>query len=74
MADSPSAVRTGTLAAGYVDTTADAQSLFYPSVRATTPSGTIGDPRGADGTRGERYLAAWVELLVAAYRAEKKRQ
>jgi creatinine amidohydrolase len=70
----PSAVRTGTLAAGYVDTTADAQSLFYPSVRDTTPSGTIGDPRGADGARGERYLAAWVELLVAAYRGEKKRQ
>jgi creatinine amidohydrolase len=70
----PSAVRTGALAAGYVDATADAQSLFYPSVRNTTPSGTIGDPRGATSARGERYLEAWVELLVAAYRDAKNRQ
>ena len=67
-------MRTGELAAGYVNATADAQSLFYPSVRDTAPTGTIGDPRGADARRGERYLEAWVELLVTAYRDEKNRQ
>jgi creatinine amidohydrolase len=74
LAQRPSVVRTDVLAAGYTDSTADPQSLFYPGVRDTTPSGTIGDPRGAAAARGERYLDAWVALLVAAYRDEKNRQ
>jgi creatinine amidohydrolase len=70
----PGAVRTDALTAGHVDPTADPQSLFYPRVRRTTSSGVIGDPRGAAAARGARYLEAWVDVLLAAYRDEKNRQ
>ena len=46
---------------------ADAQALFYPDLRANAPSGVVGDPRGADASRAEHYLAAWAGLLDAAY-------
>jgi len=69
----PDAVRASALVAGTaVAAGADAQALFYPSLRPHAPSGTVGDPRAADAARGERYLAAWVELLLAAYRSAKK--
>ena len=57
---------------GHVEPTADPQSLFYPDLRRTAPTGTVGDPRGASALRGMRYVAAWVDVLEAAS-AEKKR-
>jgi creatinine amidohydrolase len=68
----PAAVRTDALAAGHTTPTDDPQALFYPSLRPNAPNGTVGDPRAAAGERGERYLAAWVDVLEAAYRREKK--
>ena len=67
----PHAVRTARFAPGHVAPTADPQALFYPSLRAHAPDGTVGDPRGADAARGLRYLDAWVDVLVAAYRGAK---
>jgi mycofactocin precursor peptide peptidase len=64
----PDLVRTDALAAGWVEPTADPQSLFYPDLRRTAASGTVGDPRGASAARGERYLAVWVDALVEALR------
>lgn len=62
----PAAVRPGR-AAGRLAPTAGAQSLFYPSLRREAPDGTVGDPRAADAARGERYLAAWTDVLVDAW-------
>jgi creatinine amidohydrolase len=45
----------------------DAQALFYPSLRANAPNGTVGDPRPADAARGARYLEAWLEELVTCF-------
>ncbi|MGH7804454.1 MAG: creatininase family protein, partial [Candidatus Binatia bacterium] len=63
----PDAVREARLAAGFTEPTDDPQSLFYPSLREHAPNGVVGDPRGADAARGETYLEAWVDELVAAY-------
>jgi creatinine amidohydrolase len=68
----PAAVRRDALAPGVVDVGDDAQALFYPSLRARSPSGVVGDPRPAEGERAERYLGAWVDALVDCYRSEKK--
>src|SRR2546422_6706516 len=67
----PAEVRTATLAPGLLATASDAQALFYPSLREQSPSGIVGDPRSADAARGARYLEAWVDVLVDAYRREK---
>jgi creatinine amidohydrolase len=64
----PELVRTDALAAGYVTPAPDPQALFYPDLRRTSASGTVGDPRGATALRGARYLAVWVEELEAALR------
>jgi creatinine amidohydrolase len=69
----PGEVRAQAFAPGLAAPTADAQALFYPSLRPRAPSGTVGDPSGAAAARAEPYLTAWVELLVDAYRGEKKR-
>jgi creatinine amidohydrolase/Fe(II)-dependent formamide hydrolase-like protein len=66
------AVRRGRLERGFVEPTSDPQSLFHPSLRAHAPSGTVGDPTVADARRGERYLDAWVDLLLEAYSGEKR--
>lgn len=66
----PDLVRVDRFEAGLVGPHDDAQALFYPSLRASAPTGVVGDPRAARATRGERYLDGWVELLVAAYRRE----
>jgi GTP cyclohydrolase II len=68
----PELVRLEAAASGYVAPTADPQSLFYPDLRRTAPTGTVGDPRAASAVRGARYVAAWVDALEAAC-AEKKR-
>lgn len=62
----PELVRLDAVEPGYVEPTADPQSLFYPDLRRHAPNGTVGDPRGATALRGERYLAAWTEELVLA--------
>lgn len=67
----PASVRRDRLEPGLLEIPEDAQSLFYPSLRAAAPNGVVGDPRPASGARAERYLAAWISLLVEAYRAEK---
>ena len=65
----PLAVRRRSLRAGRLEPATSAQAIFYPSLRVHAPDGTVGDPRGADAERAERYLACWVDLLVDAYRA-----
>jgi len=65
----PALVRVETLEAGRLHPGTDAQHLFYPSLRDATPSGTLGDPRGASAQRAERYLDNWAELLEFAYGA-----
>ena len=68
LALAPGDVRTEELREGLTEPAADPQSLFYPSLRDRAPNGVVGDPRGADAARGERYLEAWVDRLAAAYR------
>ena len=68
----PEAVREEAVTQGHVAPVDDPQTLFYPSLATQAPSGTVGDPRGADAARGERYLDAWAALLVSTYRLEKK--
>jgi creatinine amidohydrolase/Fe(II)-dependent formamide hydrolase-like protein len=69
----PGALRRSAIAPGLLDTPADAQSIFYPDLRAHAPSGTVGDPRAASPDRAALYLDAWVDALVAAYEGAKKR-
>ncbi len=68
----PELVRTEAFAPGHVEPVRDAQSLFYPDLRRHAPNGTVGDPRTATALRGARYLAAWVDVLEAAFRDAKK--
>jgi creatinine amidohydrolase/Fe(II)-dependent formamide hydrolase-like protein len=63
----PSAVRWDRLAPGLLDVGPDPSAVFYPSLRAKSESGTVGDPRGADPARAEDYLATWVDWLVDVY-------
>ena len=42
-------------------------SHLFRELRKFAPSGTVGDPRGANAERGERYLRQWVSLLVDWY-------
>ena len=58
-------------APGLLDVGSDAQAIFYPSLRAHSPTGVVGDPRSATAARAESYLAAWVDALVDWYRREK---
>jgi creatinine amidohydrolase len=67
----PEAVRRDALAPGLVDAGADPQAVFYPSLRTHSASGVVGDPRPASAARAERYLAAWVDVLVDRYRGAK---
>src|SRR5262249_34578862 len=67
----PDAIRRGRLTPGFVEPTADPQSLFYPSLREHAPDGSVGDPTLAEALRGAAYLDLWVDLLVEAYRREK---
>jgi creatinine amidohydrolase len=69
----PAAVRREALAPGTRVDGPDAQTLFYPSLRPNAPSGTVGDPRGADARRGARYLEAWAQALVACFRGGDER-
>ena len=64
----PESVRRERLAEGRVDVPEPVADLFYPSLRAGAPNGTVGDPRGASGRAGAAYLDAWVDALVEAYR------
>ncbi len=68
LALAPGEVRTEEIREGLTEPTDDSQSLFYPSLRDRAPNGVVGDPRGADAARGERYLEAWVERLAEVYR------
>lgn len=48
----------------------DLSDVFYPDLRRQAADGTVGDPRGADAARAERYLEAWVDWLLDHYRRE----
>lgn len=65
----PETVRRDRLAPGRVEVPDDVSSLFYPSLRANAPEGTVGDPRGASARAGAAYLESWTDELVAAYEA-----
>jgi creatinine amidohydrolase len=65
----PGSVRTNSLAPGRTVEPGHAQSLFYPTLRPNTASGVLGDPSAASSARGERYRAAWLDLLEEAYSA-----
>jgi creatinine amidohydrolase len=69
----PDALRRDRLAPGLVEVGPDPSAIFYPDLRAHAPSGTVGDPRLASAERAARYLDAWVDVLLEAYEAEKKR-
>ena len=60
----PGALRRDAFAPGRLDPRAEAQDLFYPSLRDNAATGTVGDPRPADAARGARYLEVWVDELV----------
>jgi creatinine amidohydrolase/Fe(II)-dependent formamide hydrolase-like protein len=68
----PHDVRAGALEAGHVAPVADPQALFHPSLQASAPSGTVGDPRLADAGRAARYLDVWADVLATAYRGDTK--
>jgi creatinine amidohydrolase/Fe(II)-dependent formamide hydrolase-like protein len=70
----PALVHTDALVAGHVGAVPDPQALFYPDLRRHAPDGTVGDPRDASARRGVRYLAAWTDVLEAAFVAAKNRQ
>lgn len=76
----PGSIRRKGLRPGRVVSAGEGQTLFYPSLRPNAESGVLGDPSFASADRGERYLAAWLDLLEAAYRkafsgrTEKNRQ
>jgi len=76
----PGSIRREALRPGRVVAEGAGQPLFYPSLRPNSESGVLGDPSLASAERGERYLAAWLDLLEAAYheafsgRTEKNRQ
>jgi creatinine amidohydrolase len=64
----PDTVRVARVAPGILAPPGDAQALFYPSLRRHAPTGVVGDPRAAAPERAARYLDAWANLLVAAFR------
>jgi creatinine amidohydrolase len=67
----PDLIRWHEMQAGNMTPPADSQTLFYPSLRKGAPNGVVGDPRAAAAERAERYLSAWVDILVAAYERTK---
>ena len=74
LALAPESVRAERFAAGVVDPALAPGDLFYPSLRANAADGTVGDPRGAEAARAERYLEVWVDAIGEAYLREKKRK
>ena len=62
----PGSVRREQLECGLVGPPADADSLFYPSLRDHAESGVVGDPRRASRERAEAYLAVWTDVLLRA--------
>ncbi len=67
----PHSVRTEQFAPGLNAGSRDLDELFYPDLRVNAPTGTVGDPRGAAGSRADAYLEAWIESLLAIYRREE---
>jgi creatinine amidohydrolase len=65
----PGSIREEHLVPGRMVEPGEAQGLFYPSLRPNAESGVLGDPSAAIGERGQRYLSAWVDLLISGYRA-----
>ncbi len=38
--------------------------IWSQGIRAVTENGVVGDPRKAEGSRGEEYLELWAEKMV----------
>jgi len=76
----PDAVRREACAPGRRAAPGEAQSLFYPSLRANAERGVLGDPSLFSAERAPAYLEIWVDRLEAVFRSaltappEKKRQ
>ncbi len=70
MAIAPQTVRAPRFAPGLAAGERDIDRVFYPDLRANSPSGTVGDPSGAAGSRADAYLEAWVESLLEIYRRD----
>ena len=70
LAIAPASVRLSELAPGRTGPPIDDDALFYPDLRRNAPTGVVGDPRGASAARGECYLDAWVDVLVALAETE----
>lgn len=71
LAIAPQHVRRPHFAPGLAAGQRNLDELFYPDLRINAPNGTVGDPSGADGSRAEAYLEAWVESLLEIYRREE---
>ena len=67
----PRSVRSERIAPGFIAGARDLDGLFYPDLRTSAPTGTVGDPTGAAASRAEAYLEAWVESLLEIYRREE---
>ena len=65
----PGSIREEHLVPGRMVEPGEAQGIFYPSLRPNVESGVLGDPSAANSERGQRYLTAWVDLLISGYRA-----
>ena len=63
----PSAVRVDRLETGATEPLPELlDRLREGGVRAVSPTGTLGDPRGASAEEGEKTLLRWVESLLIA--------
>lgn len=63
----PEAVDLDAARPGVLADAGTAGTLFYPRLDAKAPGGVVGDPTGADATRAEAYLGAWVDVLDAVW-------
>lgn len=70
----PNAGRSDRAEAGFVGSAPDPSALFYPDLRANSPSGTVGDPTLASAGRAPAYLEAWLDALEAACEPDPKKR
>jgi creatinine amidohydrolase len=64
----PDIVRWEQIRAGTTSIPENVQDIFYPNLRTHASEGVVGDPRAALAERADRYLDAWVDVLVAEFR------
>lgn len=64
----PDLVRWHKIEEGLLSREGNSESLFYPSLKRNASNGVVGNPCAASAARAERYLEAWVDLLIAQYK------